>query len=195
MFTGIIEAIGEVRQIIKENTNVTFEIGSPISHELKIDQSVSHNGVCLTVVKLTADSHFVTAIAETLQKTNLNNWQIGAKVNLERCMPSNGRFDGHVVQGHVDTVAKCTKVIDKKGSWEYTFQIEDVFAAMIVEKGSITLNGTSLTIFNVTENQFSVAIIPYTFDHTTIHTVSENDLVNIEFEIIGKYVQRILSFK
>lgn len=194
MFTGIIETIGEVVEMIENNTNITFQIKSPISNQLKIDQSVAHNGVCLTVEKITEDSHFVTAIAETLQVTNLTDWKIGKKVNIERCMAADSRFDGHIVQGHIDTIVKCVAIENKNGSWEYTFGFDEKFAAFIVEKGSVTLNGTSLTVFAVTDKTFKVAIIPYTYSHTTIHDLKIGDNVNIEFDIIGKYVNRIFSF-
>lgn len=190
MFTGIIETTGKITGILQEGTNRIFWIESGISHELSIDQSVSHSGVCLTVDALESGKHRVTAIAETLDKTNLGKWETGNLVNLERCMPINGRLDGHIVQGHVDCTGTCISRIDKSGSWEYRFKIPVAFAALIIEKGSISLNGTSLTIFNVTEDEFTVAIIPYTFEHTNIHTVQPGDLVNIEFDIVGKYINR-----
>ena len=193
MFTGIIEALGIVESIENEGSNTNFTISSPISHELKTDQSISHNGVCLTVTSVTDKTHTVTAIAETLSKTNLNNWQINDAVNLERCLQMNGRLDGHIVQGHVDTTAVCASVTPANGSWEFMFEIDKSFAHLIIEKGSVTVNGTSLTFYNVTETSFTVAIIPYTFEHTNINAVKAGSIVNIEFDLIGKYLQRHLS--
>ncbi|MFT4031482.1 MAG: riboflavin synthase [Siphonobacter sp.] len=193
MFTGIIEAIGEVTELIYEGTNVTFRIQSPLSHELKIDQSVSHNGVCLTVVGLGSDYHLVTAIDETLQKSNLGTLRAGSKVNLERCMQANGRFDGHIVQGHVDQTAVCTRVQDENGSYLFDFEYNASLGNVTVEKGSICINGVSLTVFNSEINTFRVAIIPYTFDHTTFSSLSAGDSVNLEFDIVGKYVKRLLG--
>ncbi|MBO9637862.1 MAG: riboflavin synthase, partial [Siphonobacter aquaeclarae] len=161
MFTGIIEAIGEVRELQFEGTNVTFRIQSPLSHELKIDQSVSHNGVCLTVVGVDADTYSVTAIDETLRKSNLGSLKIGSRINLERCMPANGRFDGHIVQGHVDQTAVCTRIQDENGSWLFDFEYDTASGNVTVEKGSISINGVSLTVFNSEANRFRVAIIPY----------------------------------
>lgn len=195
MFTGIIESLGTVRSIESKGTNRTYWIQSPLSPELKIDQSISHNGVCLTVEEINEQSHRVTAIEETLQKTNLNAWQPGALVNLERCMPLNGRLDGHIVQGHVDTTATCTKRKELDGSWEFRFEFPRKFTHLVIEKGSISLNGTSLTVFNVKKDRFDVAIIPYTYQHTSIRTVQPGSLVNLEFDMIGKYVSRLLSVK
>src|SRR3954451_1004097 len=180
MFTGIIEAFGIVKSIENEGTNSTFLISSPISDELKVDQSVSHNGVCLTVEDTKEGIHRVTAIEETLKKTNLWSWQEGTLVNLERCMTMNGRIDGHMVQGHVDTIATCIEIKDAGGSWEFRFEFPQEFAPLVIEKGSISLNGISLTVFNVGNNSFSVAIIPYTYDHTNIQQVKEGSTVNIE---------------
>lgn len=191
MFTGIIEETGTIQSISRSGSNLSFWVKSALSASLKIDQSLSHNGVCLTVEEIKEGMHRVTAIEETLQKTNLSHWKQGSIVNLERCMPMNGRLDGHIVQGHVDTIATCTSVIEKNGSWEYTIEIEAQFAAFIIEKGSISLNGISLTIFNVTNNAFTVAIIPYTYEHTNMQQLKQGDTVNIEFDIIGKYVNRI----
>jgi riboflavin synthase len=193
MFTGIIETIGKVEEVIVRGTNKTFWISSPLSHELKVDQSISHNGVCLTVEAVQDTRHQVTAIAETLQKSNLGHWQTGDLVNLERCMIMNGRLDGHIVQGHVDTTGTCISRKELDGSWEFRFRFPTSFSALVIEKGSICLNGISLTIFNVTENEFSVAIIPYTFEHTNIKTIQPTTGVNIEFDMMGKYVSRILS--
>lgn len=195
MFTGIIENTGIVKEIVTNGTNKTFWIASPLSTALKIDQSLSHNGVCLTVEEIKESMHRVTAIAETLAKTNLEQWEPGTVVNLERCMQMNGRLDGHIVQGHVDTVGECTAVIEKDGSWEYSFKFPETFAGLVIEKGSVTINGTSLTLFNVGKDSFTVAIIPYTYHHTNINTVTKSSLVNIEFDILGKYVQRMLQQK
>jgi riboflavin synthase len=191
MFTGIIEQKGIIKDVIINGTNRSFHVESPLSHELKVDQSVSHDGVCLTVEQVTSNMHIVTAIEETLKKTNLSTWKIGTIVNLERCLQFNGRIDGHIVQGHVDTTATCNKLIEKDGSWEYSFQFDKKFASLIIEKGSITINGTSLTCFNINENEFTVAIIPYTYHHTNISYLKVGSIVNIEFDMIGKYVNRI----
>jgi len=190
MFTGIIESTGIIKKIVSTGTNKTFLIESPISQELKVDQSIAHNGVCLTVESIKGNTHSVTAIEETLKKTNLNHLQDGAEINLERCMVMNGRLDGHLVQGHVDCTADCTKRQTLEGSWEFTFQFPEKFAHLVIEKGSISVNGTSLTCFNVGRNSFTVAIIPYTFHHTSIKNVIEGTQVNIEFDIIGKYIFR-----
>lgn len=193
MFTGIIETIGRVEEIITSGTNKTFWISSPLSHELKVDQSISHNGVCLTVEALQDHRHRVTAIAETLQKSNIGHWQKGDLVNLERCMIMNGRLDGHIVQGHVDTTATCTQRKELDGSWEFRFRFPDQFTTLVIEKGSISLNGISLTIFNVSANEFTVAIIPYTFEHTNIQNILPGTTVNLEFDMVGKYVNRFLQ--
>ncbi len=193
MFTGIIEAFGIVQSIEKQGTNAAFLLSSPISKELKVDQSVAHNGVCLTVEEVKEGMHRVTAIEETLKKTNLSSWQEGTLVNLERCMTMNGRIDGHIVQGHVDTTATCIEKKDADGSWEFRFEFPGQFAALVIEKGSISLNGISLTVFNVIDNSFSAAIIPYTYTHTNIQQVNEGSTVNIEFDMIGKYVNRMLA--
>jgi len=195
MFTGIIEALGSVERIDRQGSNTTFWIRSTISADLKIDQSVSHNGVCLTVDEVKDNLHRVTAIRETLSKTNLTTWQPDTLVNLERCLAMNARLDGHIVQGHVDSTATCINKNDLNGSWEYTFQFDPKFGSLVIEKGSISLNGVSLTIFNVTENTFTLAIIPFTFNHTNIHQVKEDSIVNIEFDIIGKYINRLQSLK
>ncbi len=195
MFTGIIETLGNITNIVKNQTNIDFTIASNISNQLKIDQSVAHNGVCLTVVNVSANTHTVTAIDETLQKTNLCTWQIDTLVNLERCMQINGRLDGHIVQGHVDQTAICLAVTETQGSWLYTFQYESDFNHITVEKGSITVNGISLTVVNSQNNQFSVAIIPYTYQNTNLKTVQVGSKVNLEFDIIGKYVARLVGLK
>lgn len=191
MFTGIIEAFGTIRNITQDGTNVHFDIDSTLAIELKIDQSLAHDGVCLTVVQTSPDSYRVTAIDETIQKTNLSQWKVGKKVNLERCMPANGRFDGHIVQGHVDQVGTVKNITDQNGSWVFDLEFDHDLGNVTVEKGSITINGTSLTCFNSGPGRFSVAIIPYTFEHTNFHQLSPGDLVNLEFDILGKYIQRI----
>jgi riboflavin synthase len=193
MFTGIIEALGTVANIRQEAQNVHYTIASPISGELKIDQSVSHNGVCLTVVDLSPGQHTVTAILETLQKTNLKDWQEGAKINLERCMPAHGRFDGHIVQGHVDQTAQCISVADEGGSWRYRFAFDPSKGNMVVEKGSVCVNGVSLTVVDAADDAFSVAIIPYTYEHTSFHQIEVGSVVNLEFDIVGKYIQRMMQ--
>lgn len=193
MFTGIVESIGKIKQKKTDGTNVHFDIGSPLAGELKIDQSVSHNGVCLTVVAVDKDIYSVTAIEETLQKTNLGNLEKGHVVNLERCMPANGRFDGHIVQGHVDQTGTLAAVSNKEGSWIFDFTYDSHAGNITVEKGSICVNGTSLTCFNSKAGRFSVAIIPYTYEHTNFHLLRPGDTVNLEFDIIGKYIQRVLK--
>lgn len=195
MFTGIIEAFGIVHSIEKQGTNAAFWIKSPISTAFKVDQSVSHNGVCLTVEDTKEGMHKVTAIDETLKKTNLATWQPETLVNLERSMSMNGRIDGHIVQGHVDTIATCIEKKDAGGSWEFTFEFPAEFAALVIEKGSVSLNGISLTVFNAGADSFSVAIIPYTYKHTNIQQVKKGSTVNIEFDMIGKYVNRMLALQ
>lgn len=193
MFTGIIEVPGEVVNITKEGTNVHFDIKSSISPELKIDQSVAHSGTCLTVVKLEGDVHTVTAIDETLQKTNLGDWTVGTQVNLERCMVANGRFDGHIVQGHVDQVGHVTSIQEEDGSWLFDFAYDTAAGNVTVEKGSVCINGTSLTCFNSEPGKFRVAIIPYTYEHTNFNQFEIGTAVNLEFDIVGKYVKRLLG--
>lgn len=192
LFTGIIETLGKVIHLEKEKENLHITVASSISKELKIDQSVAHNGVCLTVVECDEETHTVTAIYETLQKTNLKSLELGSLVNLERCMQMNGRLDGHIVQGHVDQIAKCLKVEEQDGSWLYTFSYEEAFGNVTVEKGSVCINGISLTVVNSFAGQFSVAIIPYTYENTNLQQVKEGSVVNIEFDIIGKYVARLM---
>jgi riboflavin synthase len=191
MFTGIIEQLGTIKEIHPNGSNLSFWIESPITSALKVDQSVSHNGVCLTVEEINLNSYKITAIQETLEKTNLSDLQIGNQVNLERCMQMNGRIDGHIVQGHVDTTGKCIEVKEKNGSWEYTFEIDNQFTNLIIEKGSICLNGISLTLFNVADTSFTVAIIPYTYEHTNIKDIQVGLKVNVEFDILGKYINRM----
>ena len=195
MFTGIIETIGFVTSIILEGNNKSFWIESSISKELKIDQSVSHNGVCLTIEEIKENTHRVTAIKETLAKTNLENWKIGDLVNLERSLKLESRLDGHFVQGHVDATATCTEIKEIQGSWEFEFSFPKKFSELIIEKGSICVNGISLTAFDVKNKSFKVAIIPYTYEHTNIKAVQKGDAVNIEFDLIGKYILRKLSLR
>lgn len=193
MFTGIIETLGLVIQAKKEGTNVHFAIQSPLTSELKVDQSIAHNGVCLTVVRIENDIHWVTAIDETLQKSNLKDLVAGSKINLERCMLNNGRFDGHIVQGHVDQTGIVTDIREAGGSWLFDFEYDPDSGNVTVEKGSIAVNGVSLTCFNSKPGKFTVAIIPYTYEHTNFHQLKKGDVVNLEFDIIGKYVKRLLA--
>lgn len=193
MFTGIIEDMGRVVAIQPQGSNITFEIQSRLAPELKIDQSVAHNGVCLTVVAVENDRYAVTAIDETLKKTNLGALAIGNGVNLERCMAANGRFDGHIVQGHVDQTGICTGKQEKNGSWLFDFEYNAALGNITVEKGSITINGVSLTCFSSGENTFRVAIIPYTYAHTSFGSLQPGQQVNLEFDVIGKYIQKILK--
>lgn len=193
MFTGIIEAVGKVIQVNQNHTNLDFCIESEISNQLRIDQSVSHDGVCLTVTKVDGNQHWVTAIHETLQKSNLSGWRIATKINLERCMVANGRFDGHIVQGHVDQVGIVKTIKDENGSWLFDFEYNTALGNVTVEKGSIAVNGVSLTCFNSRAGGFSVAIIPYTFEHTGFGQLMSGEKVNLEFDVIGKYVKRLLN--
>ena len=193
MFTGIIETLGTVSALKHEQGNLHITVASAITNELKIDQSVAHNGVCLTVVGLTDHTYTVTAIEETLNKTNLGHLKPGDLINLERCMQMNARLDGHIVQGHVDQTAVCTHFKELDGSWEYTFEYETTLGNVTVEKGSICVNGISLTVVNSRPNSFSVAIIPYTFEHTNLQQVRAGSVVNLEFDIIGKYVARLMQ--
>ncbi len=193
MFTGIIEALGTIKNVSADRTNKTFWLNSNISSQLKIDESISHNGVCLTIEDIKEGVHQVTAIRETLEKTNLQNWKEGDIINLERSMQINGRIDGHIVQGHVDGTGNCISKKDVSGSFEYVFSFNEEKAALIIEKGSICVNGVSLTAFNVTSNSFTVAIIPYTFEHTNFKNIREGDMVNLEFDMLGKYVARMIQ--
>jgi riboflavin synthase len=195
MFTGIIETTGIVTEVILTGSNRTFWIEAPISNQLKIDQSVSHSGVCLTVEEIKENSHRVTAVDETLKKTNLGSWQKASIVNLERCLKINDRLDGHLVQGHTDATGVCVKKNNKAGSWLYVFEFPKKFASLIIEKGSICINGISLTAFDVKKDRFSVTIIPYTFENTNIQAIKKNDTVNLEFDMLGKYIVRNLSLK
>jgi riboflavin synthase len=190
MFTGIIESLGEVLAITKEGSNIHFLIHSTLAKELKVDQSLSHNGVCLTVTSIDNESYSVTAILETLNRTNLGQLKVGDKVNLERAMSYNGRLDGHIVQGHVDDVGFCTKVVEQDGSWEYYFEYAPNPDHILVDKGSVCINGVSLTVVNPSTNTFNVAIIPYTYEHTTFKDIRVGDKVNLEFDILGKYVAK-----
>lgn len=193
MFTGIVQALGTVKDTISDGTNQTFWIHSPLYESLKIDQSIAHDGACLTVEELRDGLHKVTAVRETIKKTNLAQWVAGSSVNLERCLSLNDRLDGHFVQGHVDTVATCTKIKDLKGSWELSFEFSKKFASLIIEKGSICINGVSLTTFQVKKRSFKVAIIPYTWEHTNFSHLKEGQPVNLEFDMLGKYINRKLS--
>ncbi len=193
MFTGIIETLGEVIAIKQEGSNRHFKIGSLISNQLTVDQSLSHNGVCLTVVWVGSDFHWVVAIQETLSKSTAGNWQEGDKINLERCMAANGRFDGHIVQGHVDQTGTCTLVTEQDGSWLFDFEYDPALGNMTVEKGSIAVNGVSLTCFNSRSHGFTVAIIPYTHEHTNFQAIKAGDIVNLEFDIVGKYIRKLMG--
>lgn len=193
MFTGIIENTGKIEEVLSVGTNKTFWISSPLSNELKVDQSLSHNGVCLTVEEVKEGMHRVTAITETLEKTDVGDWEKDKLINLERCMLINGRLDGHIVQGHVDTTAVCLASTEKDGSWEFQFEFDEKFKTLIIEKGSVCINGISLTAYNVTDNSFCVAIVPYTYYHTNIKNISVNSTINIEFDILGKYIARIMK--
>jgi riboflavin synthase len=195
MFTGIIESLGTVKNLVADNDNLHITIEASIASELNIDESVAHNGVCLTVTSVTENTYTVTAIAETLAKTNLGKWKIQDAVNLEQAMVLGSRLDGHIVQGHVDCITTCTKVEEQNGSWLYEFALPQEHAALIIEKGSICINGTSLTCFNISKNSFCVAIIPYTYAHTNFQYLQQGSVVNLEFDILGKYIQRWMSLK
>jgi riboflavin synthase len=195
MFTGIIETVGVVKDFSSNGSNRVFWIESPLSAEFKADQSISHSGVCLTVEEIKNNLHRVTAIDETLQKTNLGSWQIGTVINIERSLLLSSRLDGHFVQGHVDATGICKKRNEKQGSWEFEFEFPKKFAELIIEKGSICINGISLTAFNVKKKRFTVAIIPFTFQHTNINQVNPGDAVNLEFDIIGKYLLRRVTIE
>ena len=195
MFTGIIESIGIISDIKKDQGNVHLTIQTNITNELKIDQSVAHNGVCLTVVEIFDNKHVVTAIQETINKTTLGLWKIGDKVNIERAMKLGDRLDGHIVQGHVDQTAVCISIQEKSGSWEFTFEYDSTLNNITIEKGSITVNGTSLTVVNSERNRFSVAIIPYTYEHTIFHTFEIGTKVNLEFDVVGKYIARMYELR
>lgn len=193
MFTGIVEVTGVVKKLEQEKGNLHLHIQSSISEELKIDQSIAHNGVCLTVIETKGNIHVVTAIRETLEKSNIGELSVGSSVNLERCMKLNERLDGHIVQGHVDQTAVCIDRQEENGSWKYTFQYDASTGNVTVEKGSITVNGVSLTVVDSGKDNFSVAIIPYTYEHTNFKSLKKGDKVNLEFDIIGKYVARLMQ--
>jgi riboflavin synthase len=193
MFTGIIESLGEVKELYESGTNKTFWIESPLSHQFTIDQSIAHDGVCLTVEEVKENQHRVTAVLETLEKTALRQWVTGRMVNLEQSLLPSRRLDGHFVQGHVDTTGTCEKIKDKNGSFELSFSFPKKFAPLVIEKGSISLNGISLTVFDVKKDSFKVAIIPYTWEHTNLKALNEGDAVNLEFDMVGKYIQRNYS--
>lgn len=191
MFTGIIETLGTLTQKVKENDNLHLTVSSSITNELKIDQSVAHNGICLTVVAINNNEYTVTAIKETIDKTNIGDWQVGDQLNIERAMKLGDRLDGHIVQGHVDQTATCTAIEEANGSWYFTFEYDPSLENITIEKGSITINGTSLTVVNSKLNSFSVAIIPYTYENTNFNSFKVGTKVNLEFDVVGKYVKRI----
>ncbi|MEZ4787103.1 MAG: riboflavin synthase [Flavobacterium haoranii] len=193
MFTGIIETLGTIKNIVKDQDNLVVTIQSNITNELKIDQSVAHNGICLTVVEIKEDNYSVVAIKETILKTNIGEWQIGDVVNLERAMKLGDRLDGHIVQGHVDQTGKCIAIENSNGSWYFTFEYDETLSNITIEKGSITINGTSLTVVNSKKNEFSVAIIPYTYENTNFHSFKIGTIVNLEFDVVGKYVKRLFE--
>jgi riboflavin synthase len=193
MFTGIVEAPGKVEQVVKEHSNLHITFSCPFTHELKTDQSLSHNGVCLTVVKITGEHYTVTAIDETLNRTNIGLLKPGDLVNLERCVPVNGRLDGHIVQGHVDAIGICREITDLNGSWKFVFSHEKKNHQLTVEKGSICVNGVSLTVVDSSDDSFSVHVIPYTFENTNFRSLSIGSPVNLEFDIVGKYVARLMA--
>lgn len=195
MFTGIIKDLGRIKEISSSGSNRVFYIESALSGRLEVDESLAHNGVCLTVEEIKGKTYRVTAIDETLKKTNIGNWKGNDLINIEQALQINDRLDGHIVQGHVDTTGICVKKIEKEGSVEFTFTFDPSFASLLIEKGSICVNGVSLTAFDVTNDRFTVAIIPYTFTHTNFHLVKEKDRLNLEFDILGKYVARIESLR
>lgn len=195
MFTGIIETLGEVKELTDNGDNRSFWIESQLFSELQVDQSISHNGVCLTIEELNNGLHKVTAVKETLEKTNLGQWQVNSFINLERSLQLSGRLDGHFVQGHADTTGTVKKLKDQNGSWTLTFTFPKRFGNLVVEKGSISINGISLTIFDVSKTSFKVAIIPYTWQHTNLQFIKVKDTVNLEFDLVGKYIARKLSLK
>jgi riboflavin synthase len=195
MFTGIIESLGTVSELKKDNDNLHITIASSITNELKIDQSVSHNGICLTVVAINNDEYTVTAIRETLEKTNIGNWKTGDAVNLERAMRLGDRLDGHIVQGHIDQTGSCKSIENANGSWYFSFDYAPESGNITIEKGSITVNGVSLTVVNSKQNEFSVAIIPYTYEHTNFSSFKIGTKINLEFDVIGKYVSKLYAYK
>ncbi|MFZ3274050.1 MAG: riboflavin synthase [Lutibacter sp.] len=193
MFTGIIESVGFVKNLEQEKENLHITIESNFTNELKIDQSIAHNGVCLTIVNIDGNTYTVTAIKETLDKSNLKYVKVGDEINLERAMILGARLDGHIVQGHVDQTAVCANIVEENGSWVFSFEYENDYNNITIEKGSITINGVSLTVVNSRKNSFSVAIIPYTYEFTNFHTFKKGTVVNLEFDVIGKYVARLLE--
>ena len=195
MFTGIIETLGIIKEIKKENDNLNITLSSLITHELKIDQSVAHNGVCLTVVSISEEAYTVTAIRETIEKTSLSEWEVNDLVNLERAMKLGDRLDGHIVQGHVDQIGICKKVTETNGSWHYTFEYDADLKNITIEKGTITVNGVSLTVVNSLKNEFSVAIIPYTYEHTNFKNIAIGTKINLEFDVVGKYISKLHSLR
>ncbi|MBP6550191.1 MAG: riboflavin synthase [Flavobacterium sp.] len=195
MFTGIIETLGTIQEIKKDKDNIHITIASSLTDELQIDQSVAHNGICMTVVAIDKDLYTVTAIGETIKKTNISHWQTGDMVNLERAMKLGDRLDGHIVQGHVDQIGNCIVAKETNGSWYYTFEYDAALENITIEKGSITVNGVSLTVVDSGKNNFSVAIIPYTFEHTNFNSFKEGTKVNLEFDVIGKYVSKLYANK
>ena len=195
MFTGIIETLGIIKNMKAQQDNMNVTVSSSLTHELKIDQSLAHNGICLTVIDINDKEYTVTAISETIAKTNLSEWRIGDEINLERAMKLGDRLDGHIVQGHVDQKGNCTSFEETNGSWYFTFEYDPSLNNITIEKGSITVNGVSLTVVNSNENEFSVAIIPYTFEHTNFKNIKVGTIVNLEFDVIGKYITRLHSFK
>lgn len=195
MFTGIIETLGTVQEIKKDKDNVHITIASSITDELQIDQSVAHNGICMTVVAINKNQYTVTAIGETIKKTNISHWEVGNNINLERAMKLGDRLDGHIVQGHVDQIGNCITAKETNGSWYYTFEYDESLENITIEKGSITVNGVSLTVVDSGKNNFSVAIIPYTFEHTNFNSFKEGTKVNLEFDVIGKYVSKLYANK
>lgn len=195
MFTGIIETLGTIQEIRKDNDNLHISVSSSLTDELKIDQSVAHNGVCLTIVAINSNQYTVTAIQETIAKTNLADWNVGDLVNLERAMKLGDRLDGHIVQGHVDQIGVCKSIVEANGSWYYTFEYDEKLNNLTIEKGSVTVNGVSLTVVNSKRNEFSVAIIPFTYEHTNFKNFKIGTKINLEFDVIGKYVSRLYSLK
>ena len=195
MFTGIIETLGTIKEISKDQENLHLKVTTSITNELKIDQSVAHNGICLTVVAIENDTYTVTAIKETVEKTTISSWQKNDVINIERAMKLGERLDGHIVQGHVDQIGRCLNIEEANGSWYFTFEYDKNLSNITIEKGSITINGTSLTVVNSKETEFSVAIIPYTYENTNFKTFKKGTIVNLEFDVIGKYVKRIYDLQ
>ncbi len=193
MFTGIVECVGIIEEIVIDRTNKRYWISSPVSDELRVDQSVSHNGICLTVEQVLSGKHLVTAVSETINKTDIEEWQKGKLVNIERCLPFNGRLDGHLMQGHVDAVGICVSKKDEGGSWRFSFEYDRKYRHLLVDKGSIAVSGVSLTVISPGDDRFEVAIIPYTYEHTIFKNINVRDKVNLEFDIVGKYVLRYLQ--